>query len=742
MKLHHKKTNIVRDNVGTETAFQIKTTAKAFDILSSGLYTDNIRAVVRELSCNAYDAHVAAGNESEPFEIHIPNALEPWFHVKDFGIGLSEDDIMGLYTTYFESTKSNSNDFIGALGLGSKSPFSYATSFTVTSIFDGMRKIYTVFINEHGVPTIAKMGEKSTDDHNGIQVTLTVKPDDFGTFAARASSVLRWFSVPPVITGDPAFDFTPLPAHNISGANWHLLPRTYNDPTMTAVQGNVAYVVNLEHFDTPMATLRLIQTGHLVMFFDIGDLEVAASREEIKYDKLSVKKIQQEISTMCDEIIHIIENATVDHSANQWEFNVFMDDKYRGMFGSTSTIRTFLKSNIASIQHPQLLHYTKNQHFAIPQDIVGWQIYEYNSPRYSSSTSLVRKSCIDVYPSKNTHVFLQDVTVNGISRLGLYKKANNLSTILLISKIKEATKPIYTENELGVNIISGRALISESEYVYNYTKLINSLGDVEVLSVDKETPPAEKKTRITRFPIFKIGEVTTSLRYYSRDVTQQWDRVSSSFEYGDNTGLYFTLRNGRNICTRENNEVSWNDDDIRSNFKKMLAIVNDLGFNFTMDDIIGVNPAYAKKLAKLPKQWYNIFDLVSSAMPKYTNMVQHRQNILSTPDSLGLVELLDSDVFVGHVDALDNNSQFRKEIVNAKQKHSIGIGEESMVKFLSEFDQRYGKNVFGAIMGTALYAENELVRTYPMLSLTGDMTDNKESLNHFFDYINLIDRSK
>src|SRR5271156_6461407 len=139
MKLHTDRNEVERSNVASESSFRIKTTAKAFDILSSGLYTDRVLAVVRELSCNAYDAHVAANN-LEPFEIHVPNSLEPWFHVKDFGTGLSDEDVMNLYSTYFESTKTDSNDFIGALGLGSKSPFSYTKAFEVISRFEHVRR--------------------------------------------------------------------------------------------------------------------------------------------------------------------------------------------------------------------------------------------------------------------------------------------------------------------------------------------------------------------------------------------------------------------------------------------------------------------------------------------------------------------------------------------------------------------------------------------------------------------------
>ena len=137
----------VLSNVGQIGEFRIRNSAKAFSILSSGLYANKIRAIIRELSCNAVDAHKAAGTTDVPFEVHLPTALEPFFYIRDFGIGLNHDQVTNIYTTYFESTKTASNDFIGALGLGSKSPFSYTENFTVTAIKDGRKGLYTAFIN-------------------------------------------------------------------------------------------------------------------------------------------------------------------------------------------------------------------------------------------------------------------------------------------------------------------------------------------------------------------------------------------------------------------------------------------------------------------------------------------------------------------------------------------------------------------------------------------------------------------
>lgn len=76
MKTHFEKQQVERDGLTTvESAFQIKATSKAFDILSSALYSDKIGAIVRELSCNAHDSHVAAGKSKEPIEIRLPSSL-------------------------------------------------------------------------------------------------------------------------------------------------------------------------------------------------------------------------------------------------------------------------------------------------------------------------------------------------------------------------------------------------------------------------------------------------------------------------------------------------------------------------------------------------------------------------------------------------------------------------------------------------------------------------------------------
>jgi len=207
MKMVSEDRTVGRLGTSEERVFNIAGTAKAFKILSDGLYSDKIGAVIRELSCNAKDAHVDAGKGDVPFEIHLPNSLEPWFAVTDFGIGLCHDDIMHLYSTYFESTKTDSNEVTGCLGLGSKSPFAYVDAFTVEARWNGKMTLYSCFYNEQGIPSITVMAEPfDTDEVNGLTIKMPVKEQDMREFGRKAEASLRRFDPAPIVTGNTDYE--------------------------------------------------------------------------------------------------------------------------------------------------------------------------------------------------------------------------------------------------------------------------------------------------------------------------------------------------------------------------------------------------------------------------------------------------------------------------------------------------------------------------------------------------------
>ena len=333
MKLDVEVNEIVLSNVGTTGEFRIRNSAKAFKILSDGLYSNKIRAVIRELSCNALDSHVGAGKADIPFEVHLPTMLEPWFSVRDFGLGLNGDQVTNIYTTYFESTKTDSNDYIGALGLGSKSPFSYTENFTVTAVKDGMKRIYSAFINEMGVPSIAEMSEELTDEGNGVEVKFSVTDRyDYNSFVYESQEVFRWFKNQPKITGvNFSYSKPDYKEQNIV-PGVHIL----NGGNSMALMGNIAYPLSkMSEPEKHFGELAGLLGCSILLEFGIGELDFAASREELSYVPLTINSIKRKLEELNTNLAtHFA--AKADAIADEWARAEFLYEESRSRLYSTA----------------------------------------------------------------------------------------------------------------------------------------------------------------------------------------------------------------------------------------------------------------------------------------------------------------------------------------------------------------------------------------------------------------------
>ena len=107
--------NLAPDQQLTTHQFTVQADAALFSVLTQKVYTDLISAPIREWSTNAVDACKSAGAPIE-FTVHIPTPTEPFFSVRDYGTGLSQSDIIGLFTIAGMSTKRESNEFNGTFG--------------------------------------------------------------------------------------------------------------------------------------------------------------------------------------------------------------------------------------------------------------------------------------------------------------------------------------------------------------------------------------------------------------------------------------------------------------------------------------------------------------------------------------------------------------------------------------------------------------------------------------------------
>lgn len=187
-------------NMPNSRQFSIDTNnAKIFNILSDKLYADKIGSIIRELVTNAFDAHKEV-SQTRPVELYLNKAessifmdkkQQSCFVLRDFGTGLSEEEVYNLYTVYGRSTKAETNDFIGAFGIGSKVPFCYTQSFEVTSFQNGIKKVYIAFHDKNNINSISKILEEETTEPNGLSIKIHIKSDtDFNEFVEDAKYFL------------------------------------------------------------------------------------------------------------------------------------------------------------------------------------------------------------------------------------------------------------------------------------------------------------------------------------------------------------------------------------------------------------------------------------------------------------------------------------------------------------------------------------------------------------------------
>ena len=150
------------------------------------LYSDPIAAVVREYSTNAYDSHKESG-QTRPIEVTLPTTFDPNFRVKDFGVGLSVNDVENIYSQYGASTKRGTDEQTGMLGLGCKSGLTYSDQFIVNAVKGGVKVSVVVSRTEKGTGVMETLDTVTTDEPNGVEIVIPTRAGDSYKFANIAS---------------------------------------------------------------------------------------------------------------------------------------------------------------------------------------------------------------------------------------------------------------------------------------------------------------------------------------------------------------------------------------------------------------------------------------------------------------------------------------------------------------------------------------------------------------------------
>lgn len=281
----------------TAKAFGFEMNAKMYDIVVNRMYSNKPGAVIRELSCNAWDAHVEAGTTDTPFELWMPSWLDKTFRIRDYGTGIPHDKFEDIYTNVGKSTKEDSNELIGAYGLGSKTPFTMTDMFTVVNRYAGVKTTWLCF-KDSGTPQVSQVASEPCDEHSGLEVSFAFSDSYVSDFKEQLIRQLQYFPVKPKIHADfdPSWPELPVGWEDLEYFYSKTEGHSWRSHKHYVIMGNVAY--SLEEYE--FSEYSAVFSEPLTIKLPIGAADVPPSREHMEMTektKASIKKVLSKIKT-------------------------------------------------------------------------------------------------------------------------------------------------------------------------------------------------------------------------------------------------------------------------------------------------------------------------------------------------------------------------------------------------------------------------------------------------------------
>lgn len=273
------------------------------------MYSNPVRACIREYAANAVDSHRQAGKTDVPIEVHVPSNLSPVFKVRDYGPGLSVEETKQLLCGFGSSGdhKRASNSYIGGFGIGAKVGFAVASAFTYTIWHGGKKRIWSNYLDEFDASRASMLSEEDSDEPTGIEVAIPVEEDRREEFEDELTQAFMWYSTPPTLIGSTltltskptvlvsdklhiktATAHTPITIQLVNRESGYLARREKQSPRI--VMGDIEYpievtttTVGIEQRSLTNAKVTLLNS--LVIHAPVGTVQLAPSRESLQYSQ-------------------------------------------------------------------------------------------------------------------------------------------------------------------------------------------------------------------------------------------------------------------------------------------------------------------------------------------------------------------------------------------------------------------------------------------------------------------------
>ena len=410
-----------------------------FKTLIDGIYNNKLGAVIREISSNARDAHIKSEN-TDPFEIILDtnnSNLVTKMTIKDYGNGLTKEEMIKYLCTLNSSSKRDSNDFIGFLGIGSKSPFSLVNNYNFTSYKDNNKIVLNFFRANNETPHYDIVTEPSDVTVNSVECNIifynqTIPVQD--TLSEIYKQLILFDIQPRIIVNNIEENKTEIyePENFFSKVTetehyfklsrddspyYEDLHRKYTSCNLLISLGNVIYQYKISNY----YNVRSTSADTYIFKFDPQELSFNEGREFIVDVPANFEKIKNKLNSIFQElpVVHLCK-------LNETYFEDFRDyvRKKTSVSNVKGTPKYDLENNIEMVH--DVLSFLVYSSMSFLNSRIAVELFDFN---LSLLQTFLRVINLHVtlnqleYPSLiDTHIYL--------SRFKKYYYINNIETKL------------------------------------------------------------------------------------------------------------------------------------------------------------------------------------------------------------------------------------------------------------------------------------------------------------------------
>lgn len=685
----------IDESFGEVSNFGIHDPAKAFHAITTQIYKNPEYSVIAEICANAWDSHIKAKNTEKPFNLHIPNNLEPWFSVRDFGTSMSHDFMMNSYTKAFFSTKDKKNTENGAFGIGRLTCLALNDTYTAITYKDGQKHTYSIF-KENSIPKILNLSNEQTDESDGFEVIVNIdKKYSYWTFQENASNILSFYPVKPNVSG--VADFQIKPQDYSIRINENNLNFGFSKSGLSyIIMGVYSYPIDIKAVDNLSDVQEKLLNKGIHLFVKLGDVSVNLSRDGLFYDQKTKNKILKEIENIqlryTDIAIKQVESANnYIEALSLYHDNFHHNGSNYYLTGKQSPT---IKWNGLEISSNMLTVPAGSK-----TKICGVTFGDRWSRRKSTNITELEKG---IFISKSSNIYLNNDLAKRVGykgRINKYQEDNGL----------------YNNNFY---------LFENLDDVFLNTYKLKKEDFVSVESLPKPEYARNSNPEKAKCNIFEYNKGSSSYQSSNWDIPEVTEQNIDDNDAGE--GLYLIL------------EDRYQSDIYNLNYK--ISKLTSIDKNLVVPPIYGIRYKKQELIDKCSKIWTPIKDWIENQAKRIVNDNKDDFTV-KTDIQKFLSENVHSNI-VYNIEKIKNNVIIDYFLSLKKELESLNIRNYEREDFIRHFGYLFDNDTFTGYCQKVKIAKdllNKISKHYSLLSKIRHYDVCADELN---EYVQAIDQIK